>query len=187
MNFTLLLFSIAVLGAGLYLRNYRKDKRLAATGWDQLVARLEPVPVDVISKVALDYLEPRKGQVSIQTNEMLFLLGGNEGVRRMQANADVLIALAGFAQQWNFPETAIVVERMQRDGLALRRSSRDLYLGLLLGYGGSKGPFCVQEIAASYYLMRQRLLALYETSHTGGYPRLAVALGHSAAACGLAI
>jgi len=187
MNFTLLLFSIAVLGAGLYLRNFRKDKRLAATGWDQLVARLEPVPVDVISKVALDYLQPRKGQVSIQTNEMLFLLGGNEGVRRMQANADVLIALAGFAQQWNFPETVIVVERMQHDGLALRRSSRDLYLGLLLGYGRSKGPFCIQEIAASYYLMRQRLLALYETSHTGRYPRLAVALGHSAAACGLAI
>jgi hypothetical protein len=187
MSFLLSLLFIAVVLVVLCVRGSRKKTELSAASWDQLVARLEPVPADVISKVALDYLQPRKGQVSIQTDEMWFLLGGNEGIRRMQANADVLIALAGFAQQWNLQESAIVVERMRRDGLALRRSSRDRYLALLLGYGRSKASFSVQEVASSYYLMRQQLLALYKTSHASRYPRLAVALGHSAAACGLAI
>jgi hypothetical protein len=31
-------------------------------------------------------------------------------------------------------------------------------------------------VASSYYLMRQRLLVLYETNHAGLYPRLAEAL-----------
>ena len=37
-------------------------------------------------------------------------------------------------------------------------------------------PFHLHEAASSYYLMRQRLLALYQTSHSGLYPRLAEVL-----------
>jgi hypothetical protein len=37
-------------------------------------------------------------------------------------------------------------------------------------------PFHLHEAASSYYLMRQRLLALYQTSHAGLYPRLAEVL-----------
>jgi hypothetical protein len=37
-------------------------------------------------------------------------------------------------------------------------------------------PFNVHEAASAYYLMRQRLLALYETSHAGLYPALAAVL-----------
>jgi hypothetical protein len=33
-------------------------------------------------------------------------------------------------------------------------------------------PFYLHEAASSYYLMRQRLLALYQTNHAGLYPRL---------------
>ncbi len=106
----------------------------------------------------------------------------------MQANADVLIALAAFAQQWNFHESVIVAERMRRDGLALRRAASKLYFGLLLGsYGRRRGPFCVQEIASSYYLMRQRFLALYETSHAGRHSRLSNALGNGMATYGSAL
>jgi len=37
-------------------------------------------------------------------------------------------------------------------------------------------PLNAQEASSSYYLMRQRLLALYETSHICRYPALAAAL-----------
>ncbi len=176
MTFTLLLLSFAVLGPVLYIQASRKKKRLAAVSWDQLLGRLEPVSRDGIAKVAIDYLQPGKGQLAIETDEMWFLVGGKEGLRRMQANAEVLVALAGFAQQWNFQESVIVGERMRRDGLALRRAARKVWVGMLFGYGKAQGPFSVQEAASAYYLMRQRLLALYETSHAGRYPRLAAAL-----------
>jgi len=130
--------------------------------WEDLVAMLEPVSIDGIVKIALDYLQPVRGQLAIETNEMWSLIGGVEGLRRMQANAEVLIALAGLAQQWNFQGSAIVGERMRRDGLALRRASRKV---------------SVQEAASAYYVMRGRLLTLYQTSYAGRYPPLAVALG----------
>lgn len=38
------------------------------------------------------------------------------------------------------------------------------------------GAFNVQEAASAYWLMRERLLALYQTSHAGRYPRLVDAL-----------
>jgi hypothetical protein len=48
-------------------------------------------------------------------------------------------------------------------------------MSFLVGFG-VHGPFHVQEAASAYYLMRRRLLALYETSHVGRYSRLAAAL-----------
>ncbi len=158
----LLLLSIAVVGPVAYYLAARKKEELARLSWEDLVARLEPVSIDGIAKVAIDYLQPVRGQLALEPNEMLSLVGGVEGLRRMQANAEILIALAGFAQQWNFQESVVVAERMRRDGLALRRASRKV---------------SVQEAASAYYRMRGRLLTLYQTNHAGCYPALAVALG----------
>ncbi len=176
MTFTLLFLSIAVLGPVAFLLASRKKTQLAGVSWDDLIGKLEAVPIEGITRVAIDYLQPRKGQLAIETDEMWMLVGGDDGLRRMQANADVLIALAGFAQQWNFQESVIVGERMRRDGLALRRAARRVSVGLLFGHGKTEGPFSVQEAASAYYLMRERLLALYQTSHAGRYPQLAAAL-----------
>ena len=104
------------------------------------------------------------------------MVGGSEGLAQMRANADVLLALAGYAQQWNFEESVIVAERMRRDALTLRRATFRIAFGLLFNYGKARGPFYVQEAASAYYLMRVRLLALYETSHAGRYPGLSAAL-----------
>lgn len=175
MTFTLLLLSIAVLGPIAYFLASRKKKALAAVGWEQLIEKLESVPIEGIVRVANDYLQPRKGQLGIQTDELWSLVGEEEGLRRMEANAEVLIALAAFASQWNFEESVIVAERMRRDGMTLRRAVRKIELGLAFG-NKTTGPFDVQEAASAYWLMRERLLALYQTSHAGRYPRLVVAL-----------
>ncbi len=176
MSFLLSLLSIAVVLVVLCVRGSRKKTQLSAASWDELVARLEAVPTEGIARVAADYLQPHSGQVAIETDEMWRLIGEKEGLRRMKANADVLLALAAFASQWNFQESVIVAERMRRDGLTLRRAVRKLSIGLTLGNAKATGPFHVQEAASAYWLMRERLLALYQTSHAARYPRLIAAL-----------
>ena len=173
----LILFGLTILSLGFPLLITRvKVSRLDRLSWEELVAKLEPVSAAGISTVALDYLQPVKGQISIEPDALWALIGEAEGMHRMYANAEVLIALAAYARRWNFHESVIVSERMRRDGVALRRAATRLLLGSMLGYGKLRGPFYVQEAASAYYLMRQRLLALYETSHAGRYPLLAAAV-----------
>jgi len=107
-------------------------------------------------------------------------LGGYEGLKRMRQNAEIMLALAAYAQQWNFEEAVIVTERMRMDAASLRRAVRHVELGMLpaqlLPRFTIMLPLHAQEASSAYYLMRQRLLALYETSHICRYPALAAAL-----------
>ncbi len=184
MSFVFTLLSVALGFGVLYVQGWRKKNRLRAATWEQLAGQLEGVPMMGITKVALDYLQPTKGQLAIQTDEMWQLVGGAEGLKRMQTNAKILLQLAAFAEQWNRQESIIVGERMRREAQTLRRAVGKIHRGLIWGYGRSTGPFCVQEATSTYYLMRQRLLALYETSHVGRHARLSIALGDAMAAYG---
>ncbi len=176
MNFVIL-FGMAIALAVVALTRTRvKVSKFSRLNWEDLVAKLEPVPFAGISAIAVDYLQPSKGQIGIETDQLWAMVGGNEGLRHMADNAEILIALAGYAQRWNFEESVVVAERMRLDGVNLRRATNRLSLGLLFGYGKVSGPFHMQEAVCAYYLMRQRLLALYETSHAGRYPQLAAAL-----------
>lgn len=166
---------VAMMVSGLMLTHVRSS-RVARLDWDDLVSRIKPVPFAGVSAVALDYLQPRKGQTRIETDELWTLIGGYDGIRRMYDNAAILLALAAYAQRWNPGESVIVVERMRRDGLLLRRVTQRLFLRYVFGSHHMRGPFSVQEATSAYYLMRERLLALYETSHAGRYERLAAAL-----------
>ena len=164
-------FIVLVLGFAV-LRSHVVVWRLSRLDWTDLLGRLEPVSVEGIAAVALDYLHPVKGQLQLGPAEMWVMIGGDEGVRRMYANVQIMIALAGYAERWNPLESAIVAERMRRDGIALRRAILRLSLGSFDWRGNLLGPFDLHEAASSYYLMRQRLLALYETSHIARYPSL---------------
>lgn len=166
-----LLFLVSVL-----LHAHLKQRRLSSVSWDGLLARLGPVSIDGIATVALDYLHPSKGQLNIQTDDLWTLVGGAAGLTQMRENADTLIALAGYAQQWNFHESVIVAERMRQDAVNLRKATFRIALGLFVNYGRARGPFYVQEAASAYYLMRTRLLALYETSHAGRYAAVSAAV-----------
>ena len=174
---SLTLLTVALLSlAGVLFHAHARQRRLASTSWNDLLARLATVPTKGITEIALEYLQPSRGQIGIQTDDLWAMVGGSEGLAQMRANADVLLALAGYAQQWNFEESVIVAERMRHDALTLRRATFRIALGVVLNYGKARGPFYVQEAASAYYLMRVRLLALYETSHAGRYPDLSAAL-----------
>jgi len=187
MSFTFTLLFVSLVVGVLYVQAWNKKNRLSATTWQELVGKLAEVPMSGITKVALDYLQAPKGQLSMQTDEMWLLVGGAKGLERMEANAEILIQLAVFAEQWNLQESRIVGERMRSEGLVLRRAVRKARMGMWFGNGRATGPLLVQEAASSYFLMRQRLLALYKTAHKGRYGRLSIALGDQMAAYGPAL
>ena len=187
MSFVFTLLSVSVVVGYLCVQAWRKKNRFSTATWEELVGRLQVVATIGITKVALDYLQPGKGQLSIQTDEMWLLVGGNEGLERMKANAEVLLQLAAYAEQWNREECVIVGERMRRESILLRSAVSKVQRGLFFGCGRTVGPFHVQEAASVYHLMRERLLALYQTSHAGRYVRLATALGDGMAAFGPAV
>lgn len=154
----------------------RVDRR----SWQDLVSQIKRIEFQRVTCVARDYLDPKEGQISLEPTDMWLMLGGRDGLHRMRDNAQLMLLLAAHAQQWNFDEGVIVTERMRRDALRLRRSVRRIEIALtfhaLLRRSATVIPFHLHEAASSYYLMRQRLLALYQTSHAGLYPRLAEVL-----------
>lgn len=174
MSFTVVASVLVVLILGVaFVRTRIRLSRLSRMDWEDLIARIMPVPIDEISIIANDYLHPRKGQLVFDTEDIWAKIGRAEGLRRIYANAEILIALAGYAQRWNPEESLMVVEMMRRDALVLRHSTLRLSFGLTVDSERLEGPFNVQQVASAYYLMRSRVLALYETIHVGRFPQLA--------------
>ena len=176
MTYTLWCSFLVVFLVVVVARSHVKNNRLSKLGWNELLMRVQPVSIDGISAVALDYLHPVMGQLQVGPGDLWLMIGGDEGVRRMYDNAQIMIALAGYAQRWNPLESAVVAERMRRDAVALRRATLRLALGALGRRSKLLSRFDLHEAAAAYYLMRQRLLALYETSHAARYPLLLAAV-----------
>ena len=183
MTFALPQFVFAALLCGLavwVIADRRSARKMAQMDWKTLVDRLYHLNVDELSAVAVDYLTPHRGQVDLEPNQIWESLGGYDGLRRMRENAEIMLALAAHAQQWNFTEAVIVTERMRMDAANLRRAVRRVELGLipfmLARHFQVTLPLHAQEASSAYYLMRQRLLSLYETSHAGRYSLLADSL-----------
>lgn len=173
--YCLIVLFVCALIVGLahtHLANYS----LNSCSWDELVARIHPIPRNEVTTVALDHLAPKAHQLELEPEDMWTALGGMEGLKRMRENADVLIALAAYVARWNFDEGVIVAERMRRDGIQLRRAVFHIRIEFLLHKHPVRLPFYLHEAASSYYLMTQRLLALYEVNHAGLYTRLAEAM-----------
>lgn len=173
-----LLASSSLLGALFFLMAQLLRQR--QRGWREIVAELHPLNTNELSAVAMDYLSPHSGQIDLEPEAIWDSIGGYRGLRKMCENAKVMLALAAYAQQWNFTEAVIVTERMRMDAALLRRAVRRVELGLihtrLVRRYQLTLPLHAQEASSAYYLMRQRLLCLYQTSHAGLYPRLAEAL-----------
>ncbi len=176
--FGIVLLLIAFISVAVY--SQRRSIRLSADSWDSLVARMEQVDFAGLKTVAQDYLDPTEHQTHLEPEELWAMVGGREGLRRMRSNAELMLGLAAYAQQWNFEEATIVGERMRRDCVRLRKAVLRVELGLWRYWFMKRlslyAPFHLQEAAGAYYLMRQRLLALCLTSHSGRYSRLAAAL-----------
>lgn len=176
-----LVFGALICGiAGTILIDWWASRKNSQRDWHDLVAGLHHVDFKGVSTVAVDYLTPHRGQIDMEPDQIWKSLGGYEGLKQMRENAEIMLALAAYAQQWNFEEAVIVTERMRHDAASLRRAVRRVEYGLiparLLRRFRFTLPLHAQEACSAYYLMRQRLLSLYETSHECRYPALAASL-----------
>jgi hypothetical protein len=152
------------LVVGLY-RSRSKGKRYSLDSWEELCTRLRPVDLSGIKTLSDEYLQPSTSRAARTQDEVWALVGGAEGVKTMQQNAVVLLAMASRALQWTPPEQQYIFEQMQRDSIAFERAVIGLALGKTSGYGKARVSLYVQEAANSYCLMRRRLFVLYETCH----------------------
>ena len=100
---------------------YKMTRRRGSDNWIDLVAQVQRVDFGKISLVARDYMNPQRGQISMEPGEMWELIGGYDGIRRMSENVDIMLALAAFAQRWNFDESVIVYHRIKSDATVIRR------------------------------------------------------------------
>jgi hypothetical protein len=155
---------------------HTRSHKLLSKDWQTLVTSIEPMHMRGLEMVALDHLEPKKNQLRLEPDEIWGLVGGKEGLRRMEHNADLMIALAAYVRNWNHDQAVIVAERIRQDSIQLKRALRHIRWSAYIRRGQIRVPFYVHQAAASYYLMTRRLLALYETSQYMLYPVLAEAL-----------
>lgn len=168
------LFGLVAVVALVY--SQARSRKLLSKDWQTLVTSIEPMHMRGLEMVALDHLEPQKNQLRLEPDEIWGLVGGKEGLRRMERNADLMIALAAYVRNWNHDQAIIVAERIRHDSVQLKRAVRHIRWNLHMRRGQLRIPFYVHQAAAAYYLMTKRLLSLYESNQFMLYPVLAEAL-----------
>lgn len=153
-----------------------KNKELVSEDWETLVAKIQPVPFEGLKAIALEQLNPCGHQIGMEPEEILSALGGFRGLAHMRHNANVMLDLALYVRSWNFTEAMIVAEKIRQDSIILKRALAHIEMRFLSRKHRVRFPFYLQQAAAQYYLMNQRLLTLYENNQFVLYPRLASAL-----------
>ena len=171
----LLAFATMLLVVGLLYVSGRAVRQ-SRVEWHELTAKLRPIHSRGVAAIADAYLHPRKNQIEQEPEQIYAMLGGAEGLHAMYENTKVMLELAGYATRWNAVEAAVVTEMIRRDARRLQKAVHGIQLEMLCRRAVVRAPFRMQEAAAAYHLMSSRLLALYETSHIGLYPRLVEAL-----------
>src|SRR5258708_6639174 len=126
---------------------YRRSvmSRLYKCDWNELCRQLEPIPKVTVAQIGEEYLNPRANQLGPEPVDIWLDLGGLEGLHRMRRNARILIALAAYAENWNFTESVIVKERMRQDARHLNNATYQVTARLLLQVGQVRLAFHLQE------------------------------------------
>src|SRR5580704_1084370 len=180
---TLIFWSVIGVLISRYFYRHLAAWHLYRSNWSDMIGKLQRVSVVAVTAIGDEYLNPKPHQLGPEPVDIWRSLGGLEGIRRMRRNARILIALAAYAQRWNFTESVIVKERMRQDALHLQRATLQVILRTVFrtsrdaGVPSGRGVFYLHDSIGAYHLMTKRLLVLYRTSHAGLYPRLAEVLG----------
>jgi hypothetical protein len=154
----LLLAALIAIAARVALR----ARRSSQATWEQLLGRLVHLDREKIAAIALDTIADPSHETFILEPEAIWeMLGGMEGLERLEKNCQVLIELATYVQRWH-PEALVVAEQ-------LRLNAREIewHVGRLKGAaqaGNLQTAFAsyAQRAVATYYLMTQHVLELYE-------------------------
>jgi hypothetical protein len=163
---------VAILGiGGYYVWRIRKS---GETGWEELLKRLIAIDRSGVDSVALDAIEPsgnRRADLlarELEPDRIWKLLGGLEGVERLESNSRVLVDMATYLQR-SYPEAAALAEELRlqarelewhvgRLRMAAEQGSLEFHIGTY-----------AQNAAIAYYLMEQRLQALCQRKNVPSF------------------
>lgn len=151
---------------------HRKAQRAAGDSYEALLNRLSAVDRYKIALIASDVLPSARPHVvphaELEPEEIWELIGGMAGLEALEANCDVLIALACHVQRV-YPEALPVAEQ-------LRLNAREFqwHLGRLRDSERAESlhvafPNYAQRAVSTYYVMTQSVLALYEGARLPEY------------------
>jgi hypothetical protein len=149
------------------IRHLRRLQASHKSTWEELMQRIVPVDRRSVEIVALDAVDPSgerradEHRRELGRQEIWNLLGGMDGINRIQNNSRVFIEIAAYLERWH-PEAADTAEEMRLEARRLewhvsRLKAAENNKSLELHFH-SYG----QNAAISYYLMVNKLLALYE-------------------------
>jgi hypothetical protein len=138
--------------------------------WEALLGRLIAIDRAGVDTVALDAIEPSgqrrtdKLARELGPSEIWKLLGGIDGVKRLESNSSVLVEMAAYLQR-SYPEAASVAEELR-----LQAKELELYVSRLRMADEQSSlefhiPTYAQNAAIAYYLMEQRLQALCQQTN----------------------
>ncbi len=151
------------------VRYGRKLRKSRSYTWEELMQSIAPIDRDAIEAVALDAVEP-SGEPrpedyprELGRQEIWKLLGGMEGIKRIENNSRVFIEMAAYLERWH-PEAAETAEELRIEAKRL-----EWHVGRLRA---AENSHCLdlhfhaygQKAAISYYLMLKRILVLYQHS-----------------------
>ena len=134
-----------------------KRRRRTAASWEELLCRVEQVDLEGIEMIAECRLQSGCEPSAYQLNQMWNLLGGLDGLNRLYHNAELMLELAVFVEQWQHPQAALIAERIRTDGVKLRGLVASLQFRMLLGRTHRAFASELQEAAATYCFMRRHV------------------------------
>ena len=164
-----------VVLATIAVRSYRRAGKSSDGDWERLLKRLQVVDRSSIAEVALDIIDESgqqrrdEGSAILEPEQIWKLVGGLKGLEVLKTNCAVLIDLAFYVQQW-YPEALVVAEELRLSAREIEWHVERLKSAERTGKLKSAFAMYAQPAVGKYYLMTQRLLALYEQ---GNLPMLA--------------
>jgi hypothetical protein len=164
------LVAAASLLIGLFAIFWRMSRLRAQkeeVSWEELLARLQPVSRAGIEEVASAFLIPTREELDsrqfekhLEPRDIWDFIGGVEGLKAMRHNAEVLIDLASYVSRWN-PEAVTVAEQLRLDAGEIKNALSSIERARRKGRLASVFAVQAPRAAAAYYLMTQRVYALY--------------------------
>jgi hypothetical protein len=133
------------------------------------MGKIVPIDRQAIETVALDAIEPSGERRSdehrreLGRKEIWDLLGGMDGIRRMETNSQVLIEMALYLQRWH-PEAADTAEEIRLEAGKLNWQARWLHEAEKNDCLELHFHMYGQNAAISYYSMVKKTIALFQHS-----------------------
>ncbi len=169
------MYVLIIIASLLVLALCREELRkfkFARKTWGELLSEVSTVNIEGITLAALEC----DSHLAFEPDEVWTMIGGWNGLKRMQANAHLLIALASHATHSNSAACVEVAEQMRGDARAIHKAVRRIRWQRFFGKGTSLFSSDTLGTVCAYYRMSECLMTLFERSPSRRYGQLTAAV-----------